>query len=236
MGTAISPAACGLARQRLGAPGRRCGRPTPRSPPSSGGRRSGHHSPEEGAPGWRPVRPGDRAGEVAMPARAYGCPEAGDFRRLLAQRAQPRRHSRPEHALLITERADAEQPHRALAKISRITAHELRRGRQPFPAVDGAAKYSRVVPVGIWDVTHRPHVHSSPAPLQPVSNPLRHALRRTVRTRVSDQHDQRHHLRLSPFTIQGLQPRVPATRAKGPRRSRLIPPKSCTTTTPGHGI
>src|SRR5579875_3090 len=64
------------------------------------------HGPEEGAPGCRPVGPGDRPGEVAVLARAYVCPEAGDFRRLLAQRAQPHRHPRPEHALLVTERAD----------------------------------------------------------------------------------------------------------------------------------
>jgi hypothetical protein len=40
--------------------------------------------------------------------------------------------------------------------------------------MDGAAKYGRVVPAGIVDVTHRPDVNSDPVLPQPISNPLRH--------------------------------------------------------------
>src|SRR5487761_1831788 len=94
----------------------------------------------------------DRAGDVAVLSRVQQQPHLGYLRGFLAQGAQPVRYPGREHALLVAEGADAEQPDRPLPQWCCVPVSELPCLAEPLAAVDGAAEDDRLIARNFLDI------------------------------------------------------------------------------------
>lgn len=108
--------------------------------------------PEERTPGSWPLRTRDRAGEVTVLSRVQQAPYLGHLRGLLAQGAQPIRYPGREHALLVPESADAEEPDRPLPQRCCVSVSELSCLGEPLAAVDSAAEDDRLTARNFQDI------------------------------------------------------------------------------------